>query len=102
MTKRLSGARVDIPREEYDAFCYLRDVTHDDLRRKAEQLQRQVEQADLLEKQSRSVIDQQAVTLEHLMRRNVMQHEMILKLQARLAELEPVKLATPQPMFARK
>lgn len=96
MTK-LSGARVELPREEYDAFCYLRDVTHQDLKAKVEQLQRLVEQQDFREASSKALINTLSTSLEYTRKHNLTQHELILKMQRRLGELEPVKCETPPP-----
>ncbi len=96
MTK-LSGARVEIPREEYDAFCYLRDVEHESVKLKLARVERLVEQQKMLEKQSKHMIDEQSLTLENLREKNIEQHALILRMQKRLAELEPVRCETPPP-----
>lgn len=99
---KTSGARIELPREEYDAFCYLRDVTYQDALAKAERFERLVEQLDLLGKQSKHVINEQSITIEHLREKLLQQHELIMKMQSRLQALEPVKSQIAQPAFSRK
>ncbi len=100
MTKnKLSGARVELPREEYEALCYLRDVTHVG---EIAKFERMVAQLDMCSKADKHLINEQSLTIEDLRKRALSQHDLILKMQARLQALEPVKVATEQPLFARK
>lgn len=95
-------SKIQIDATEYEALCMLRDVTHESLRRKSDQLERSLVQADLLEKSSKAVINEQSMMIEHLRRKNLEQHALILKMQERLAQLEPMKVSVEQPLFARK
>lgn len=100
--KRYSGARIDLPREEYDALIYLRDVTYEYLRAKCTQLDHVVTQYELVQKADKDTINSISLTLEAVRKKNLEQHELILKMQRRLEQLEPVKSQVEQPMFARK
>ncbi len=100
--KRYSGARIDLPREEYDALIYLRDVTYEYLRAKCTQLEHVIVQFDLIQKADKQTINSISLTLEDSRKKNLQQHELILKMQRRLEQLEPVKSQIEQPMFARK
>ncbi len=97
--KKPTGARVDLPREEYEALCYLRDVTYAGELAKYERV---VEQLNMCSKADKHLINEQSITLDHLRLKNLQQHTLILKMQKRLEELEPVKIETQQPAFARK
>jgi DNA-directed RNA polymerase subunit F len=98
---KLSGARIELPREEYDAFLYLRDHTYEDARAMVTRLERLVAQQEECAKTDKHLINEQSLTIEHLRKWSLAQHEHILKLQARLASLEPIKTAIEQPLFAR-
>lgn len=100
--KRYSGAKVDLPREEYDALIYLRDVTYEYLRAKCVQQEHVITQFDLVQKADKHTINSISLSLEAQRKKNLEQHELILKLQRRLEQLEPVKSQIEQPMFARK
>ena len=100
--RRYSGARIDLPREEYDALIYLRDVTYEYLRAKCAQLEHTVIQYDLVQKADKAAINSISLSLEAMRKKNLEQHELILKMQARLEQLEPVRSTVPQPAFARK
>jgi hypothetical protein len=95
-------SRVLVDRREYDALCDLRDGAHDRLLVKYERLEYQLEHQRLLEKQTKKLINEQSLTIDHLRKESLARHELILKMQSRLQQLEPVKIDTPQPMFARK
>lgn len=99
---KISGARIELPREEYDALIYLRDVTFEMMRAKAEQLEMLAKQYELLQQQTKKMLDEQSRSLEHERRESLKRHELILKMQARLAELEPVRTNVPQPAFAKR
>lgn len=100
--RRYSGAKIDIPREEYDALIYLRDVTYEYLRAKCAQQEHVIVQYDLVQKADKQTIGSLSATLEAVRKKNLEQHALILKMQARLEQLEPVKCETPQPAFQRK
>ena len=100
--KRYSGARIDLPREEYDALIYLRDVTYEYLRAKCTQQENVLMQFDLVQKADKATINSISMSLEAMRAKNLQQHELILKMQARLEQLEPVKSLIPQPAFQRK
>ncbi len=100
--KRYSGAKIELPREEYDALIYLRDVTYEYLRAKCVQLDHVVTQYELVQKADKATINSISLTLEDMRKKNLEQHELILKMQRRLAELEPIKSEVQQPMYARK
>lgn len=100
--KRYSGARTDLPREEYDALIYLRDVTYEYMRAKCVQLDHVVMQYELVQRADKQTINSISMTLEATRTKNLQQHELILKMQARLEQLEPVRSQIEQPLFARK
>ena len=90
---------VKVDRAEYEALRELRDVAHETLVRKY----------DALLANYRSTVDanlshvhaaaKQELTVIHLREKNLEQHKLILQMQKRLAELEPVKMETASPMF---
>ena len=94
---KLSGLRVELPREEYDALCYLRDVAYQEARTKIAALERIVQQFEMIEAQSKKVIDEQSLLLDHTRKESLERHALILKMQARLQELEPARFETQQP-----
>lgn len=100
--KRYSGARIEIPREEYDALIYLRDVTHEYLRAKCQQQEHLITQYDLVQKADKATINALSLNLEAERRKSLERHELILKMQARLEQLEPVKSSIPQPAFGKR
>ncbi len=96
---KVSGARIELPREEYDAFIYLRDVTAADLHAKIEVLEARHASHVALEKQRLHSLNEKDLTLTHLRETNLKQHALILQMQKRLQELEPVKSEVVQPLF---
>jgi len=64
-------------------------------------LENLVVKLDECEKDSRCLIDQQSMSLEHHRQKLLEQHALILKMQTRLEALDPVKCSTPQPAFGR-
>ncbi len=95
-------SKVSVNRTEYEALVYLRDVAFEELRVKCLRLERLVKQLEELEKQSSHMINEQSITMEHWRDKCLEQHDLILKMQKRLQQLEPVRSEVPQPMFARK
>lgn len=95
-------SKVSVDRTEYEALCHLRDVTHEELRIRLESKERLVIQLDLMQKADKALINEQSMTIEHLRRNNLEKHALILKMQERLAQLEPMKVSVEQPLFAKR
>ncbi len=100
--KKVSGARIDLPREEYDALCYMRDITCADLHAKIASLEERHESHVALEKKRIHSLNERDLEVTHLRDKNLEQHKLILQMQKRLAELEPVKSEVASPMFSFK
>jgi hypothetical protein len=96
---KIKMIRVD--ETEYEALCALRDVTHAKLLTLYEALQSRYNVCNEDNLAKVHYISKQDLTLRFLREDNTKQHALILQMQKRLAELEPVRTAVPQPAFKK-
>ncbi len=93
---------VSVARVEYEALIALRDGAHENLKIQlaaaAENFAR-LREVNLEQCHRMSAME---LTATHHRTENLKQHDLILTMQRRLAELEPVKTAIPQPALGRK
>lgn len=94
--------QVRVDETEYEALCTLRDVTHAQLLALHGALQTRMSTLNEDNHAKTHFISKQELEIRFLREDNQKQHGLILQMQKRLAELEPVKCETEQPLFARK
>lgn len=99
MKTKIKMVRVDAT--EYDALCELRDGVHEALKLKLQHIEAHYKDALAINATQLNTLNIRDLTVRHLREKNAEQHALILQMQKRLAELEPVKIAAEQPLFAR-
>lgn len=95
------SARVLVDQKEYAALCELRDGVYESLRARHEALKIDYEVLKGALERAAQGLEVANVTARHLGERNAQQHALLLQMQKRLAELEPVRISTPQPAFRK-
>lgn len=98
----MASKKISVDREEYSALCALRDGAHEDMRLRALKLGDQY--AEVLEINRRQTYRVSTLETEAQFLRDKCsdQHKLILQMQARLAELEPVKVSVAQPAIGAR
>lgn len=90
-----------VDEDEWEALCELRDGEHEKLRLFSAKLEDNYRSALNLCAQRRHDLDKSDIVIAFLRDENIKQHKLILEMQKRLQELEPVKTSIPQPAFRK-
>lgn len=90
-----------VEEKEWEALWHLAEVTYEELRVAHESVCAQLEKYKAIDAQRVHALSMHDLTIAHLRSQNLEQHKLILQMQKRLAELEPVRIQTPQPAFKR-
>lgn len=94
---KIDYVRVD--RTELEALKHLRDVTCESLQARLAMLEETVRCHVEIEKKRLHSLNESELTISHLREKNLEQHKLILQMQKRLQDFEPVKMETTQPLF---
>jgi hypothetical protein len=97
---KIKMVRVD--QTEHEALCELRDVAHPALVTRHAALELRFRELDEINKKQVHMLNMQQLTVDWQREENAKQQKQVFDLQKRLQALEPVKIETEQPLFARK
>lgn len=91
-----------VDEDEWEALRHLANVTYESLRTEHAAALAQLDKYRAIDAERVHALSMAELTVLSLREKNLEQHKLILQMQKRLAELEPVRIQTPQPAFARK
>lgn len=90
---------VKVDRTEYEALKELRDTAHETLIRKHEALAANYKSLLDVDNGRVHFANKQELTVLGLREKNLEQHKLILQMQRRLQDLEPMLMQTASPAF---